>query len=143
MINNMEEQWLRWNPIIGLEKKYDIDSMIYDVKRFIILFSQYYDEGKKVKLIFENSIDAYRWSNETLRYKLILDLDKKYGADFYGDATFFKVDNSSYIQWISQQSCTISDSIKYIHFAFITANSILDIVTTYEPKVEIINVHNG
>ncbi len=138
----MTEQWIQWRPIDGLGEKYYIDYISDDFQAFKIYLSQEDDEEKKVLMTFENSISAYRRIDETFRLKLISDLKEKYGSNFYGKWTFFRVDNSAYIKWISEQSCGISSDIPFVHFSLIGFNSILDIITTYEPKIELINEIN-
>lgn len=132
----MKEQWERWEPISGLANKYYIDSIIDEARGFKVILSESDDETKKILVLFEDSIDAYRNTDESFRLKIIHDLDQKYGTDFYGDWTFFKVTNSTYIQWLSEQSYGTSDYQSFVHFSFITADSILDVITNYEPKVE-------
>ena len=135
----MLEQWTRWEPIQGLAKKYCIDSIIDDTKGFSILLSEYYDEKKKARVVFENSVDAYRSTNESFRLSILYDLSGKHGNEFYAGWTFFKVTNSLYIQWLFEQSYGTSESLNFIHFSFISDDSILDVVTNYEPRVELIN----
>jgi hypothetical protein len=51
---------------------------------------------------------------------------------------FFKVNNSAFLKWISEQSCTISDDRSLIHFSILAENIVLDIANPSGPKVEII-----
>ena len=134
----MQEQWIHWEPISNLSAKYNIDSISDGMDDFKVELTEYKNEKSKAIVTFENSVDAYRMTDETFRLNCINTLDKQHGSNFYGKWTFFKVINSKYIQWLSEESCTISDSIPFIHFSFIAANCILDVVTTYEPKVELI-----
>ena len=135
----MNEQWTKWVPITGLAQKYYIDSISDNIKEFSILLSEYYDRKKKIKIIFENSVDAYRSTDESFRLTTMEKLGQKYGRSFYGDWTFFKVTNSSYIQWLCDESYASSYTSSFIHFSFIAGDSILDVVTNYEPKIEVIN----
>ena len=134
----MTEKWTRWEPIQGLSEKYYIDSVMDTVDGFTIFLSDAKDEEKKVKVFFKDSVDVYRSANESFRYQLIVELKEKYGSDFYGDWTFFKVENSSYVQWLLEQSAGIADGIMFTHFSFIASDSVLDILDPVEPKVELI-----
>ncbi|MFA6066404.1 MAG: hypothetical protein WC707_04470 [Candidatus Babeliaceae bacterium] len=134
----MIEQWIRWEPIEGLEKKYCIHSIEDTLEGFSVLLSNIHNKEQKIRIIFENSVDAYRNTHENFRSSLKYALSLKYGDTFYGSWTFFKVTNSLYIQWLFEQSFGTSDSLNFIHFSFIATNSILDIVTNYEPKIELI-----
>jgi len=69
---------------------------------------------------------------------MIFDLKNTYGGDFYGNWTFFKVENSSYLKWLSEQSCTVTDHLNLQHICCITEDSILDIATSYEPEISLI-----
>ncbi len=134
----MQEQWVQWKPVNNLSTKYNIDAISDSLDNFKVELTDYNNGKNKVIVTFENSVDAYRTTDETFRLNCINTLDKQYGPDFYGKWTFFKVTNSKYIQWLSEESCTISDSLPLVHFSFIAANCILDVVTTYEPKVELV-----
>ena len=131
----MTEQWTKWEPAPALIKKYWIDAVLDTADDFSILLSDA-NNANKIQVIFENSVDAYRNADETYRYKLICDLNEKYGGDFYGSWTLFKVLNSEYLKWISEQSCTISDNRSLQHFSFIAADSVLDVVAPYEPMIK-------
>lgn len=134
----MMEKWIKWEPIKGLSPKYYIESISDNINGFEIILFEGHDNKEKVHVIFENSVDAYNCSEEGFRLKTIWNLGDKYGKDFYGDWTFFKVINSKYLQWLSKESVEMYDSLSLIHFSFLAADSVLDVVTTYEPRVEII-----
>ena len=99
----MTEQWIRWEPISGLADKYEIESISDTFDRFTVILSDLKDEEKKVKVTFEGSVDAYRAVNESFRLKTFSELHEKYGVDFYGWWTFFKVADSEYLKWLSEQ----------------------------------------
>ncbi len=135
----MTGQWIQWKPIPGLANKYNIVEISDNVKNFIIFLSESGNEKNKLKLIYEVSVDAYRSTEESFRDATMLQLKQKYGGEFYWNWTFFKIQNSEYLQWLAKESLGIVDPHTYTHFSLIATNSIVDIVTTYEPKVEIIN----
>lgn len=133
----MIEQWIQWIPINNLISKYYIDTIIDDLENFRIILSELNNRNNKIQVIFKNSVDAYRSTDESYRLKIIDELNKQYGKQFYVDWTFFKIEKSEYIKWLVNQSYdTISESS--IHFAFVAADSILDVVTTYEPEFKAI-----
>lgn len=135
----MVEEWTKWEPITGLSAKYYIDSISYNNEGFKVLLSEAHNPKKQVVIFFENGVEVYRSADETYRYRLFLDLSEKYG-DLHGKWTFFKVTNSLFLKWISEQSCTISDDRELIHYSLITGNDVLDIADPLEPKVEIIHL---
>ena len=134
----MTEQWARWEPISGLAEKYDIVTVSEEIEGFRVVLFDEQDSTKKAIISFEQAVSAYRSTDESFRYKLIRDLDERYGSDFYGKWTFFKLTNSLYLEWLLDQSEGVFDPKSYIHFSIITSDSILDIVASYEPKVELI-----
>ena len=130
-------KWIKWEPIEGLSSKYYINSILDGLEGLIVVLSDANDENKKVKVVFEDSVHTYRSTDESFRQSTINDLDEIYGTQFYSDWTFFKVTNSEYMQWLSAQSYSIIDSEPLIHFIFLAVDSVVDIIATYEPKVEL------
>jgi hypothetical protein len=134
----MLEQWKRWYPVGDLAAKYYVDSISDTIEGFTILLLDANNKNKRLQILFEDSIYAYRSTDETFRHSLIVDLSDRYGADFYGKWTFFKVTNSLYIKWLSEQSCGISDTRNLIHFSLIAADSIVDVIDVAEPTITLI-----
>lgn len=132
----MSEQWERWEPIRSLSSKYYIESISDSIKCFKITLCESDDERKKVEVVFEDSVHAYRSTDESFNLKTINTLDEQYGTKFYSNWTFFKVNNSEYTNWLSKQSYGIADSQPLIHFCLIASDSIVDVIAAYEPKIE-------
>jgi hypothetical protein len=131
----VEENWERWEPISDLSSKYYIESISDSIKGFSVLLSDANDENKKVEVLFEDSVHAYRSTDESFRQITINSIDERYGTKFYAECTFFKVTNSEYIQWLSGQSYGIADSESLLHFSFLAVDSIVDVIAAYEPKI--------
>ena len=127
-------QWIKWEPISGLEEKYFIKKFSDDNETLDIFLSGYKDSSNKVQVTFENSIYAYNRTDESFRQKIIHELNEKYGASFYGDWTFFKINNSSFTNWLGKTR----DANTLIHFCFVEADSIVDVIASQEPKVKFI-----
>lgn len=87
---------------------------------------------------FENSVYAYRVTNEGFRQRTISFLNDNYADDFYTRWSFFQIDNSEYLSWLSQESFTLTNFLSIKHFVLIGQDSILDIAATYEPKIELV-----
>lgn len=138
----MTETWMHWDPIPGLAKKYDIDAILDTFDDLTIILSEYNSENK-VRIVIDGTSRAYRQSDETYRCNLISQLDKKYGGDFYGNRTFFRVTDSEYLQWLSEQSSIISDHYGVQHYSILGINWVLDIAIPFEPKVEFIEGPQG
>jgi len=131
----MQEQWTRWEPIAGLSQKYYIESISDTIEGFKILLFDANDREKKILVSFPNSVDAYRSTDESYILLTVSNLDKVYGDKFYGEWTFFKIKNSEYLKWISVQSYSSSDFFNFTHFCFLATDSVVDVVTNYEPVV--------
>lgn len=138
VIDSSQEEWMQWFPIDGLSPRYSIIEIVQDLKNFRILLADESDSDKKLRVVFENSIDVYRLTDEGYRLNLLGTLDKQYGTSFYAEWSFFKVKNSRYIRWIERESCGFFDPEGYIHFVFIDSNNILEIVVNYEPRFEFV-----
>jgi len=134
----MTEKWTRWEPIAGLANNYFLAAINNDNRGLNILFSQYQASTKNLNFSFDSSVQALRLSDEAFRLKTMYQLDELYGSDFYSSWTFFKIENSLYIAWLSDQSCGIIDSVNVHHISCFTDNIILDIVVNYEPKISFI-----
>lgn len=136
----MKKNWERWEPISGLKDKYNIDSVEDTLMDgFKITLSECCDKGKRVAVTFKNGIFAHRETHEIFRLATYKLLDDNYGKDFYEKWTFFKVTNSSYLKWLSEQSYTLSDVYSVTHYSFLAGNVMLDIAHVNEPTVEFID----
>lgn len=136
MTKMMNEQWIKWEPISGLEGKYDIEKLCDDLNGCEIILVHSQDKNKKVRLTWKNSIHSCTRTDKIFTYKTIASIDTKYGFEFHKNWTFFMVKNSDYLKRLSEESYTLSDQFYgVIHFALITPDSIVDIIPTYEPEV--------
>ncbi len=129
------EQWIRWEPIKDLSEKYYVDAISDTKKGFRITLLDAHNEKKKVKIFFKKSVDFYQSTEETLTIKRLDELFCKYGEKFPTTWTFFKVTNSSYVQWLANQSCGIIEPQRLIHYAVLAIDYFVDIVDPCEPVV--------
>lgn len=134
----MKEHWIRWEPAKHLAQKYYFKSIIDQIDNFQVILFDAKNENKKVILQFHGNVGAYRSTIETFTYSTITKLDAEYGTSFYGDWTFFKVQSSDYLKWLSAQSCGISDDRKLTHFCILTVDCIIDIIASQEPDIKLI-----
>lgn len=132
----MIEQWTRWEPLQGLARKYYANFTAETPNKLEMILTASHDVGAPVRVLFEGGIDAYRGTNESFRLLTMSDLSERYGSAFYGDWTFFKVENSLFIKWLLEQSDGLDNREKLLHFSFVAGNSIEDVIATYEPKIE-------
>lgn len=132
----MDEIWQRWEPTTELSKKYYIDSIIDNIQGLSIILSDAEIEDSKIEIVFDNSVHAYRSTDESYRQKILNYIDEKYGTEFYSEWTLFKVVNSEYFEWIYNQSFGIAEIEELNHFSIIAVDSIIDIIAAYEPIIK-------
>ena len=131
----MGELWERWEPKTNISQKYYVDSILDNINGLKIILSDSENEDSKIEIIFDDSVHAYRSTDESYRQKAINYIDEKYGTKFYSEWTLFTLTNSEYLEWISNQSFGIADSEEVIHFSIVAVDSIIDIIAAYEPKI--------
>ena len=131
----MQEEWVRWEPIKDLSGKYSVDSVIMGEKSLTIGLSSECNPTKKVEVRFEYAVDAYRYTNDSFCLKVCTDLVAKYGKEFHGNWSFFKVDHSEYFHWLSGKSCAYADEFPFTHFCIVGSDEIVDVLARYEPMV--------
>lgn len=133
----MEEKWIRWRPIDGLSEKYRFESITHSLDGFEMIFSEVCDERRRIRVFFYD-VDLYRTTREPAMHRLVRELSVRYGDDFCGRWTFFKVENSEYTAWAMEESQGIYEAQYFPHYSFITANAVIDIVSN-EPTVEFLS----
>lgn len=136
------EQWERWDPISYIPGKYDIESVLFKQDTLDVVLFDTHDEKNKIRIFFEEPIDAYRITEETFRRNTFHELDKNHSKDFWHNCMFFfTVKNSEYMRWLSQESSGISESsYNFTHFSFFTLNFVLDVIATHPPHIQKITV---
>jgi hypothetical protein len=131
----MAEQWVRWEPIKGLSNKYFIEYLSADYERLDLILSDAYKIKNNVRIVYAFYPGLHQRVNKKFKEQRLELLHARYGKEFFDTWTFFKVNNSEYSKWLSEQSDTISDSYQLRHFAFVCANSIVDVFSSYEPEI--------
>ena len=135
---NNNEIWHRWEPIkADLNGNYYIDLVEQSHNGFRILLEQE-DTAQKIEILFTGLVLAYRGTEEGVRFHLFTLLSEEYGTEFYAQWTFFKVENSSYIKWVSGECYGVVDNLEPMHFVIMGLDLVLDIVASYEPQVTIL-----
>ena len=49
----------------------------------------------------------------------------------------FRIENSKLSDWVTEESCGIYDSSELIHICIVTDEDLIDIISTFEPEIEI------
>lgn len=125
----MQESWIKWEPTAELAKKYRLYSIVENAEEnFQIVLSELEDENKKVIIEFQGLVDAYRLRNLEFCQNTLHYLNEKYGHEFYQDWTFFKIDNSHYVELLSKKLNAFYETFQTTHFCIITEEVIIDII---------------
>jgi len=132
----MSEKLIRWEPVKELKGIYYLDSTADTASSFELVFSDAIDENKQLQVKFSSRVKGFRSTYETFRERSLLDFYKKYDKSVYQDWTFFKLANSEYLAWLSDQSQGESEKWNLTHYLFTTMEFILDIVHNEEPVVQ-------
>ena len=134
----MQELWTQWKAKEGLANKYSISDIIDGYEGLKIILTQDFSDIS-IEILFKSSF-AYHVAQEGLRLRTISTLNKQYNSEFYSQWTFFKVTNSKYLHWLSEESNTLADSYELMHISIITDNDIVDIAASNEPKITFLNI---
>lgn len=129
-----EENWFEWKPNTGVNllTKYKVEA-IYDViGAFYIILKPIQNEEKKIKILYEQSVESYRRTNRTLMKK---SLSKFICEEKTTTIPCYKVENSSYARRLADESFGVIEVSEFIHLVFAGENDIVDVVACYEPKI--------
>src|SRR5437764_1064226 len=130
----MQEKWTRWEPIIGLSKKYHSKLISNSYSRgFRINLAD--ENDKRVSILFSGSVISYRVTSESHIFNTLTFLEANYETKFYSEWTFFKIENSEYLDWAKKQLIA-EDYLQLTHLCILADDLMLDFITTYEPKVK-------
>lgn len=122
------EKWIKREPLEEVKDKFDVVS-VFDNFDGLVFSLENSDGTKTVEMIFNGFVVSYRSIDEGARYKVIVDLDERYGVEFYNKSTFFQVHNSLYIEWIISESYGLYHKDGLLHFVILSINYIVDIIT--------------
>jgi hypothetical protein len=135
----MQEQWMRWEPIEGLNGKYDITALTANRTGLTITLIPFQGNGQAVEITFNKFVEAYRHVDESCRTALFHELSENHKEITYGSWTFLKATNSEYLTWLAHESGGWSETLELMHFCLIGDDSVVDIAADYEPTVQIIS----
>lgn len=134
----MQEQWIAWDLLSNSQKKYELDSLVYEgLARVSLSLYGLLDPNQRCNITFVSTALANRsYSGDLMDFKLQA-LEKKYGKDFYQLNSFFKVMDSEYSRWLFKVWDRMYRLEDIYHYAFITSDKIIDIVLVEEIRIAI------
>lgn len=135
-----KERWIKWEPAKDLAKAHFVETIIDEMDRLIITLFE--SQGKNItfQLIFDDTVIAYRSVDEGFRLLVSENCIQDDGTDLWGQWTFFKARNSSYIYWLDEQSTAASSLSLINHFVIVAENVIIDIAAFNEPIINYVDL---
>ena len=137
-IMELKEQWIKWEPLSTLNNDFSgdfyTDCVIISQNGFKIIMRDHNNE-KKIHIKFKFSVSAYRKTDKLYAWPM--------QKDFLHDGSYlYKVINSKYIQWLSDISNELSNTVQpnMQHFVMISENSIFEVLDSAEPEIEFIDL---
>lgn len=129
-----KDKWHKWIPIEDLPKSIYLHSLTDNNNGLTLIFENE-DETIKIIVNFESSAISYRNTDETGLLSTIKHWHDNYDKYFF-KWPFHKSQNSSYIRWLEDERGYI-DEIE--HYAFITPNDIIEVLSIAPPDITVIN----
>lgn len=137
--DSSNEHWKQWTPLPYIDDDYYLISLESSQKSLTIRLGYHDDDDYEAIFTFEmNSLISHRQIEEGSRLRLYSYLDEKYEKDFYAEKCFFIVENSRYVSSTLKQSRHTEPKDTYTHFAFLTSDDIIDVITIKYPEIKIL-----
>lgn len=123
-----DEKWIKSEILPELYGPYKIKSVVCDPRGLVVLLNGAREERSLVQLTFYAHIFSYRRSLLSVRKNT-----EGFPLSYIMKNTLFRVENSSYVQKINQESCNIFDGSKLQHFSIVDQNVLVEVITTQAP----------
>lgn len=92
-----------------------------------------------VEVLFDGVTPIVRTSIEGIRMRTWGEVQLKYeNKAFFKNWFLYKVENSKLVDWAAEESCGFYEKERLIHFCVVTGEDLIDVISTFEPKVGII-----
>jgi len=127
--------WVPWKPHEWIQPHYNFVQCNDFIKKIELLLAVP-NSSKKLLIIFDFPIYMYRATYQPHASPVSIPKDHH----CYNQWTFFKVIDSSYLQWLAEQSYGILEPQQYIHFSWITPQTIIDVISLEEPIIQNITI---
>jgi hypothetical protein len=128
----MKEKWIEYISEKIPIGKYELLKVTQDIDGTVVML-----ESKENFLIIKfDFVDALRICDEGRRIRTYNDAEgiQVYRKDFCG-TPLYQVHNSQFYEWLVEESVGFYDDFK--HYAIITLNDIVDILTSSTPFIEV------
>lgn len=130
-------KWQQWQPLEQMTGRYYIKSYNDNFENLTFILSKYdVKNDTEVHISFENGDEIYRKINESYRLRLWIYLDETH-KDLDRRKSLFKVKDSEYLKFLSEESGSITDYLHFEHYCIMDNEWSFDIATQRVPKVEL------
>jgi hypothetical protein len=126
-----KEKYKKWLPLEDIPDRLYLDGLYDDWEGFRLLL-RHYETGRMLRITFDPAL-SYRNTDEG---DLLKTEDISEG--------FFKwplyiVENSRFLKWFHEESYEIRKKDNPLHYAIVTQNDFIDVISAFPPIVEWIN----
>jgi len=137
---NMKENWIRWNPDNLPDGKYFVTDFVQNTDGTkICIVDEAPIENCNIEVFFDGVTPIARTSIEGIRMRTWGEVQEKYNDKlFFRNWFFYKVENSKLTEWVEEESCGFYKKENLIHFCIVTGEDIIDIISTFEPTIKLI-----
>ncbi|WP_026676220.1 hypothetical protein [Fictibacillus gelatini] len=127
-----KEQWQKWKPLEEFPSKLWFDYLLQNRDGLKVQFES--EDERKVEVIFGYSALTHRVTDEGDLLQTIDFWSSEYGNDFFS-WSLYKSSNSSFIDWFHEESCEKFEDEAIEHYAFITPNEIIEVLSAIPPEI--------
>lgn len=124
-----QEVYERWDPVQGVPSRMYCDAIHDDHEGFRILLRPEDPTCSTLRIRFEGAI-GYRNVNESYRQRTWSRFDGE------GLGSLFCVANSDWVDWIKKESAGVLDNSNVVHYAILTDEDCIEVVSEFPPDVE-------
>ena len=123
------DEYRAWAPFEELPDDLLVDALIHDAEGMRILLRSEDPTQPTLRVLFD-SIVSYRNVNESFRLRTWT----RFPHGLAGN--LFRVENSSWIEWLRGESGGVLDDVPLVHYAILTGEDCVDIAAEFPPSVE-------
>jgi len=128
----MNEKWLRWEAMKVPKGEYELIKIEQNFDGVYIILD---DEINRIMISFEPCVLAIRASDEGDRWKTIGEVLNENGGDYFVGQPVYIVKDSEFRNWYDRE--TFNADRNYNHYAIVTRNDVVDILSMVEPEIKI------
>ena len=137
---HQNDNWILWNPD-NIESCAAYSAQITQDENEMRVAVDCTDQI--IDVIFEGFVPIYVYSDEGIRMATYMPVQEKNNDKFYFRKWFlYEVKNSDFMSWALKESCGFYLEKDLMHFCIVTANDVIDILTTAAPKIVIRESNN-